>query len=166
MLFSGIDKILQFYNHVDIYIKMIHADNEFRSILHELLDKWDVDINFCNPGEHVPHIERENRTQQERFRVNSYWLPFKIIPRNMVRYLNLRIAKNRALLPEKNGISHYYSPHIILNQRQVDYEREFKHSFGNYVQAYEENFPKNNTIPQLSAASISGRMTHAKEGTR
>ena len=132
MLFSGIDKILRFYNHVGVYIKTLHADNEFRSILNELLDKWDIDINLSNPGEHVPDIERENRTQQERFCVNLYWLPFTIIPRTMIWYLNLRTVKNRALFPKKNGISRVFSPHTILNQRQVDYEREFKHSFCDY----------------------------------
>ena len=117
ILFSGIDKVLWFYNHADAYIKTIHADNEFCSFMEELIDQWDVDINFSNPGEHVPDIKRDNKTQQERFRVNLYWPPFKIIPHSMIHYLNLQIAKNCSLFPKKNGISRYYLPHTILNFR-------------------------------------------------
>ena len=83
MLYARINEVLRSYNHMDVYIKTIHVDSEFRSVLNELLDKWDVEINFFNPGEHVPDIEWENRTQQERFRVNLYWLPYEIIQRNI-----------------------------------------------------------------------------------
>ena len=53
----------------DVQISVLHADNEFRSLLEELIqsDEWDVDVNFSNPGEHVPDIERGNRTLEERF---------------------------------------------------------------------------------------------------
>ena len=72
MLFSGIDVILRHYNKFDIWISLIHADNEFRSILRELEDIWDTSINFSMPGEHVPDIERINRVLQEHFRVALY----------------------------------------------------------------------------------------------
>ena len=77
-------------------------------------DNWDVDVNFSNPGEHVPDIERANRRLEERFRVQLYRMPFEAIPKVMVRYLPLRITKNRSLFPKKGGISKYLSPHILL----------------------------------------------------
>ena len=71
ILYQAIDEVLRKYNQADVRIATIHADNEFRSVLKDLIvsDEWDVDINFSNPGEHVPDIERGNMTLEERFGV-------------------------------------------------------------------------------------------------
>ena len=110
ILYKGLDEIIQKYNRADVRISVIHADNEFRSLLESLIqsDDYDVDINFSNPGEHVPDIERGNRTLEERFRVQYYRLPFDAFPKVMVRYLPLRITKNRSLFPKKEGISKFF----------------------------------------------------------
>ena len=129
---------------------MLHADNEFRSLLKELIqsDGYDVDVNFSNPGNHVPDIERGNRTLEERFRVQYYRLTFEALPRVMVRYLPLRITKNCSLFPKKEGISKYFSPHILLKKRQIDFQKEFEFSFGDYVQAQVDLDPKNSQLPR------------------
>ena len=114
ILAKGIDIILRFYNRSDVTITKIHADNEFKSVLEELTADWSVEFNFAHPGEHVPDIERENRTLQDRFRVNLYRLPFMIIPRTMIRYLALWITKNGSLFPRKSGLSKHYSPYLII----------------------------------------------------
>ena len=49
-------------------VKMIHADNEFRSIEEEMEEDWELEFNFAAPDEHVPDIEREDRVLKERFR--------------------------------------------------------------------------------------------------
>ena len=133
--YQAIDEVLRKYNCADVSIGTIHADNEFRSVLKDLIvsDKWDVEINFSNPGEHVPDIERGNRTLQERFRVQLYWLPFEALPRVMIRYLPLRITRDQSLFPKDEGISKYFSPHVLLTQKQVDYNKEFQFSYGDYV---------------------------------
>ena len=111
-------------------------------------NKWDVDVNFSNPGEHVPDIERANRTLEERFRVQFYRLPFEALPRVMVRYLPLRITKNRSLSPKKGGISKYFSPHVLLKRQQIDFKKEFEFSYGEYVQAQVDLDPKNSNLPR------------------
>ena len=93
MLFDGLDVILRHYNKNGIWVSLIHADNKFRSIMSELVDIWDVEINFSMPGDHVPDIERMNPVLQERFRVALYWLPFKIIPKVMIIRLTIRITR-------------------------------------------------------------------------
>ena len=104
-------------------------------------------MNFSLPGEHVGDIERENWTLQERFRVNLHRLPYLIIPRVMIRYLALRVTKNRSLFPRKRGISKYYSPYVILKSRVIDFKKEFEFSFGDYVQANHIHQIKNNNLP-------------------
>ena len=83
MLYARIDQI------ADVIITKIHADSEFKSVLDDLLDSYDVDISFAHPGNHIPDIERENRILQERFRVNLYQLTFRMIPQMMIHYLAL-----------------------------------------------------------------------------
>ena len=82
---GAIGQIIQKYNQANVTIKTIHADNEFRTTMSGLGEKWQVDFNFCNPKEHVPDNERENRTLEERFRVLLHRLPLKMIPRMMIR---------------------------------------------------------------------------------
>lgn len=92
MLYSGINNILCHYNKMEIYVTTIHADNDFRPLFTNLEDKWDIKINFSLPGEHVLDIERANRTLQERYRVELYRLPYRVIPQVMIRRLVLRIT--------------------------------------------------------------------------
>ena len=58
-LYQALDEVMRKYNQADVRISVIHANNEFRSVLNDLIvsDEWDVDVNFLNPGEHVPDIE-------------------------------------------------------------------------------------------------------------
>ena len=100
-LCAALDDILRLYNKSDIYITRIHTDNKFQSVSQELDETWDVEFNFSLPQEHVPDIEHENRVLQERFCVGLYRLPYKILPKLMIRYLALRITRNRSYLPKK-----------------------------------------------------------------
>ena len=41
-----------------------------------------------------------------------------------------------------------FSPYTILKRKQVDFNKEFVYSFGNYVQATDDHHPKNNNQPR------------------
>ena len=56
LLYAGINDVLRHYNKADIYVERIHADTEFRTLTKQLVDKWDVAMNFSLPGAHVPDI--------------------------------------------------------------------------------------------------------------
>ena len=160
---EGLDICLRKYNRAGITIKKIHADNEFKPALEVLLEEWEVNVNFSLPGEHVGDIERENRTLQERFRVNLHCLPYLIIPQVMIQYLALRVTKNRSLFPRKTGISKYYSPYVILKGRVIDFKKEFEFSYGDYVQANHIHTIKNNNVPR-SFDAIYLRADDANQG--
>ena len=116
--------------------------------MNELVDVWDIKLNFSLPGEHVPDIERMNRVLQERLRVALYRLPFKQILRTMIVRLALRIMRTAIMFPAKEGISRHYATATIISGRQIDYKRELVYSYGDYVQAYHEQRPKNNNLPR------------------
>ena len=127
---AALDDILRLYNRSDIYVTRIHADNEFKSVFREFDETWDVYFNYSSPQEHVSDIENKNCVLQERFHVGLYRLPYSLLPKAMIPYLALRVTRNISYFPKKTGISKIYSPHTILKQRQVDFEKECIHSFG------------------------------------
>ena len=61
----------------------------------------------------------------------------------MLRHLAMSCAKQLNLYPVRGGVSPYYSPHVILGGRNLDYNKHCKVAFGAYVQAYVKNNPKN-----------------------
>lgn len=48
-LFEGLDQMLCHYNKDGIMISTIHANNEFKSMLAEVKDFWDIAMNFSAP---------------------------------------------------------------------------------------------------------------------
>jgi hypothetical protein len=57
----------------------------------------------------------------------------------MIQYLAMIQANNLNLFPVKGGVSDYYSPHMILNQTNLDYTKHCVVPFGAYVQANHES---------------------------
>ena len=51
------------------------------------------------------------------------------------------------IFPAKGGISPYYSPRILLNQRTLDYKKECQVTFGAYVQAHNQPRYTNSNAP-------------------
>ena len=66
-MYKSLIKVLGYYKRADIKITMIHGDNEFRSLEDLVEEKHKVEFNFLLPDEHVPDIERNNRTLAERY---------------------------------------------------------------------------------------------------
>ena len=74
---------------MDIRISLICANDEFCSFDDEVEDMFNIKFNFSAPDEHVGDVEQENRTLKERIRAEYHHLPFKVIPRKMIRALIL-----------------------------------------------------------------------------
>ena len=70
--------------------------------------------NFCNPDEHVPDVERENRTLGEHFRTEYHRLTFNNLPLQLIRTLIVGCTFNHNLFVWKEDCSTYYSPRMIL----------------------------------------------------
>jgi hypothetical protein len=95
-----------------------------------------IKVNYATANEHVPRAERNNRTVQERVRAAYHRLPYDDLPRTMVKYLVMELAKKLNYFPNKNGVSKYYSPRMILHQENIDYDRHCAYRFGEYVLAH------------------------------
>ena len=143
-----LDKILRLYNGAGFVIKTIHCDGEFRALMERVKDDLGVRMNFTNALDHVPEAERNNRTIKERVRAAYHRLPYKAIPRVMIKYLVETQASQMNYFPVKGGISPYYSPRSILGLSTLEYEKHCTVPFGAYVQANHETNQTSSNAPR------------------
>jgi hypothetical protein len=144
--YRALGKILRYYNNAGFVIKEIHCDGEYRGMIEKVEADLDVKMNFTNAQDHVPEAERNNRTIKERIRAAYHCLPYKVIPRIMIRHLAMNQANQLNLFPVKGGVSRYYSPRMILNQSSLDYNKDCTVPFGAYVQANHETVKTNSNV--------------------
>ena len=85
-----------------------------------MADDLDIVMNYTNAQDHVPEAERNNRTIKERVRAAFHRLPFKKIPKVMLRYLAMTQVNQLNLFPANGGVSKYYSPKMILTSESLD----------------------------------------------
>ena len=147
-MYKGIDHILRNYNKAGFQIKTVNCDREFKGLMDPIKDKLDADMNYMSTDEHVPEAERNNRTIGERIRATYHNLPYMKIPRVMLRHLGMVAQQQLNLFPAKGGISEYLSPHMIMSKKNIDYNKHCQFTFGTYVQAIQENNPKNTQAPR------------------
>ena len=141
-------QVFRVYNLGGFRITNARCDNEFRPLMDPLANEFQVKMNYANPQEHVPEAERNNRVIKERVRATYHRLPFSRLPRIMIKILVIDSAKKLNFFPSKHGISKYYSPRMILHQRNLDYSKHCQYAFGTYVQAHDEPDPSNTTAPR------------------
>jgi hypothetical protein len=151
-LYKGLDRILRLYNNADFIVEMIFCDQEFKPQMDPVKDDLGVSMNDTTTDEHVPEPERNNRTIAERIRCAYHNLPYKAMPKVMLRYLAMVCAQQLNFFPAKGGVSPYYSPHVLLGGRDLDYNKHCQVPFGAYVQAVQENNPKNTNAPRTIEA--------------
>ena len=121
-------------------------------MMENIKDDLQVNMNFTNAQDHIPEAERNNQTIKERFRTTYHHLLYMAIPRIMIRYLAMNQVSQLNLFPVKGGVSSYYSPHMILNQTNLDYAKHCTVPFGAYVQAnHEMNRTNSNANRTLDA---------------
>jgi hypothetical protein len=60
-----LDMVLWVYNSAGFHIKTIHCNGEFRAMMEKVKDDLGVRMNFTNALDHVPEVERNNRTIKE-----------------------------------------------------------------------------------------------------
>ena len=98
----------------------------------EVSDILDISINYANPYDQVPDIERNNWVVQERLIIAYYRISYlkKML---MIRHLVMISTTKLNLFPDKGVILAYYYPHMIQNQRNWDYKKNCQYKFGSYV---------------------------------
>ena len=98
--------------------------------MYRVKENMDVTMNYANPGDHVPDIEQNNRTVKERYRAKFHIITFQNIPKVMIRYLAFEVVIKLNYFPFKGGLSIYFSPRTIVDQKTLDYKINCTIPFG------------------------------------
>jgi len=126
-------QIYKVYNTRGFRVIEVHADKEFEKVETDLLP---VHLRICGIDEHVPEIERSAQTQKNKNRAICFTMPYKCIPRLMVREIVKQGNEFLNAFGTKDSISDGLSPrNIIDNLPHVDYN-DLKYEFGQYVQLH------------------------------
>ena len=141
---KAFDTVFQVYNKAGFRISKVYGDPEFEMMRNTFID-LDIELNSASAQEHVPEVERAIRVIKERFRALYHRLPYQAIPKNMIIIGAMECARWLNFFPPKGGVSEYYSPHIIMMGKAIDYNKHCTTAFGTYVQALTENNPTNTT---------------------
>ena len=147
-LYAGVDKIFRHYNKANFTVTEINCDQEFRPLMEQVSDDLNIVMNYATTDEHVPEAERNNRTLQECVRATYHNLPYKSMPKIMIRHLTMIAAEQLNMFPAKGGISSHYSPYMILNGKVLDFNKHCLVPFGAYVQANNQPNPTNTNAPR------------------
>ena len=132
--YESIDKVLRRYNSAGMMIKTIYCDGEIKSLMDDVKDDMGIDVNISAAGEHESMAERNNETIGGGMRSIYHNLPYKNIPRVMIRYMAMIATESFNYYPAKGGVSAYYSPYVLMNGRDIDYQKHLRYAFGAYVQ--------------------------------
>jgi hypothetical protein len=132
--------IVRLYQARGFIIRDIHADNEFECIRENLLP---IDMHIVPADSHVGEIERSIRTLKERIRSTVHGLPFKRLPKLLVKELTKHGVQCLNRFPWKNGISQDTSPSSIVTGKPTPDFNNMRIEFGAYAQVFEDNDPTN-----------------------
>ena len=101
-----------------------------------LKDDLEIEMDYVLPQQHFKQAEQNNCVVKEHVRATYHSLPYKNIPKVMIKYLAMDCIRKLNYFPVKEGISEYYSPCMIMHQEVLDYNKHYKLPYGSYVQAH------------------------------
>ena len=120
-------------------VTIIIADNQFESMRGDIAGLGAI-LSVCARDEHVPEIERFNRTIKERLRAQYNVLPFQHLPPIMVvELVYSSVFWRRNMFTLKGGVSQTQSPSELILNRKLDFNAHCKITFGEYVQTHAEH---------------------------
>ena len=90
-------------------------------------------VDPAGPGQHVPVVERMIETVKERVRAHVTSLPF-ILTKLLLTYCVLFCVSRLNLLPSSNSLDKV-SPHEQFTGMKLDFSRDLRCGYGDYVQA-------------------------------
>ena len=135
------------------HVTIILADDQFESMRGDLADLH-AQLNVTARDEHVPEIERYQRTIKERVRGQYNVLPYQHLPPLFIIEMVYHSVFWRNMFALRGGVSQTQSPSEIVLNRKVNFNAHSKVEFGEYVQTHEEH---NNNMNSRTIGAIATR---------
>lgn len=131
-ILAELKNVYKRYNARGFCITEIHADKEFEKLETDVLPA--VQLCICGVDEHDPEIKRSVQTQKNENRATCYTMPYKCIPRIMIRELVKQGNEFLNAFGNDDCLANGLSPrNIIDNLPHIDYYNDLKYEFGQYV---------------------------------
>ncbi|KAL7493808.1 hypothetical protein ACHAWT_003568, partial [Skeletonema menzelii] len=136
-------------------VTIVLADGQFESMRTEIADLH-VRLHIVARDEHVPEIERYNRTIKERVRASYNSMPFEHVPPIMIIEMVYSSVFWRNMFALLTGISTTQSPGEIVLNRKLDYNLHCGVELFEYVHTHEEH---DNSMAPRTLGAIATRPT-------
>jgi len=117
-----------------------------------------IKVNLASKGEHVPEVERTIRQVKERVRSFHTTLPYKLDELLVVHLVYYCVAAINSI--PRSGDSE--SPREQFTGVKIDYLRDCKVGFGEYVQVHEDDEITNTMKPRTNGALALGPVGNAQ----
>ena len=101
-----IEAVIAIYRRRGLNVTSIYGNQEFDCIK----DDFDCNVFISDTDSHVPEIERSICVVKERVRATIHGMPFRFLPKVIIRGLVDNAVKCLNLFPTPNGISSSMSP--------------------------------------------------------
>ena len=82
---TTLDNVLRMHNSYGFIISKICCDGEFRPLMDPIKDELDIEMQHSPAQAHVPEAEWNIRTIKERVRAAYHHLPYKALPKIIMR---------------------------------------------------------------------------------
>ena len=150
-ILTCLEDITSIYNRRGFTITNLHGDGEFDCIR---MNVGNIHVHIAAPGEHVPEVERSIRTTKERVRATVQGLPYRYIPKIMIKGMVRDSTIQLNAFPPSDGISTTMSPRtIVTGLPNIDYNK-LKIRTGLYAQVHINasitNTPKARTVGAIA----------------
>ena len=155
---KNLRKLIEKFRRRQIQITCLRGDNEFEKC-RELLDPTPLEITAAN--EHLPTIERGIRTLKERCRCSYHSVPYRRIPKLMVRSLGIGNCEWLNAFPVADGISSCYSASAMIDGKGAPDGSKLGPPFGSYAQVYDGT---DNSMEPRTVGAVALRPSNSRGG--
>jgi hypothetical protein len=139
--------------------------------LKDTLNAKGIGVHPAGPGEHVPAIENKIKQIKQRTRAHLNVLPFTLASTLLVWLVAFCVSRINLVPSDVTGDR--ISPREKFTGRKLDFQRDLRVGFGDYVQTHEPNIIKNSQVARTEGAiallplgNITGSVKFFKLSTR
>ena len=153
-LLDALEQAVKIYCNNGFRVRTVFADGAFECLANEIPG---VRVDTCGHSAHVGFIERAVRTTKERMRSVRAGLPFRRLPREVIKQMARFVVMWLNAFPCKNGISNTFSPRTIITGTTMSYRLHARLPFGAYAEIHDNPDPSNLTnVARTSPALCCG----------
>jgi hypothetical protein len=133
-ILNCINNDLKLYDNRGFVPTEIHPDGEYNPVKESFPG---VHFSITSADDHIPEAELSIRSVKETVRATIHGMPYKRLPRVMVKALVAFATRAINSFPHADGVSPTLSPDTIITGRPKPDYRDMKLEFGTYVEVYD-----------------------------